>query len=407
MARKKSEPAAVKPEGQDIEVSDTHPQESGSASKPVSRRRMLGWTVGSALAGVILGQGVSTGRAASQGGLVVEVDVDLDTYDAMREPEPEAAVATGPFHILGSIYPDGTLNEDGFPPPRTNAIGNYRCWGWTYDGINVLASVTQIFELDGLGQINVQGQDFADKAIIGGMGLFKAASGEMLWEPINMESLAFRAHVQSRLGGPVRVHATRRDFLKRLGVGLVAGSGLVAVGTARAQEVCERVNGSGSYLLGPFDPVEPGMDPVYLVSDLGFDETMLFCKVSTNYQPFRFPTASMGVVEFGPHEFFMDMQSLVIERLQVEETDLGLTAVYKGAMRSETRIFSGDRAQTFVEESISFGCRARHGPVGDVAVSEANFAMTAHFTPGKEHAAIFGEEVTFAGQVTTGNITVI
>ena len=203
------------------------------------------------------------------------------------------------------------------------------------------------------------------------------------------------------------MRATRRDFLKQLGAGLVAGSGLMAVGSARAQEVCARVNGAGSYLLGPFDPVETGKDPVYLVSDLGFDETMLFCKVSTNYQPFLFPTASMGVVEFGAHEFFMDMQSLDIESLQVEETASGLTAIFTGTMRSETRIFSGDRAQTFVEESISFGCRARHGPVGNVEVSESDFAMTAHFTPGKEHAAIFGDEVTFAGQVTTGNIIVI
>ncbi len=213
-----------------------------------------------------------------------------------------------------------------------------------------------------------------------------------------------RAHIISGLGPKGR--STRREFLRQLGTGLIAGSGFIAVGSAVAQEACGRVNGSGSYLLGPFDPVDAAKMPVYLVSDFGFDETMLFCKVSTNYEPFRFPTASLGVVDFGAHEFFMDMQSLSIDSLQVEETGLGPTAVFEGSMRSETRIFSGDRAQTFIEESISFGCTARHDPQGDAEVSEMSFAMTARFSPDKEHAAIFGEEVTFAGRVGVGNIVV-
>ncbi len=200
---------------------------------------------------------------------------------------------------------------------------------------------------------------------------------------------------------------TRRKFLKQLGAGLIAGSGVAAFGSATAQEACGRVNGAGSYLLGPFDSVEPNSEPVFLVSDLGFDETMLFCKVSTNYQPFLFPTAEMGVVEFGAHEFFMDMQSLNISSLQIEEAESGPRAIFTGTMRSETRIFSGDRAQTFVEERIIFDCWAHPGARSATEISETNFAMTAHFTRGTGHAAIFGTEVTFAGEVTTGNITVI
>ncbi len=200
---------------------------------------------------------------------------------------------------------------------------------------------------------------------------------------------------------------TRRKFLKQLGAGLIAGSGVAAFGSASAQEACGRVNGAGSYLLGPFDPVQPSSEPVFLVSNLGFDETMLFCKVSTNYQPFLFPTASMGVVEFGAHEFFMDMQSLTITSFQIDEAEVGPRAVFEGTMRSETRIFSGERAQTFIEEEISFGCWAHPGARGNVEISETNFSMTAHFTRGTEHAAIFGTEVTFAGHVTTGNIVVV
>lgn len=184
---------------------------------------------------------------------------------------------------------------------------------------------------------------------------------------------------------------------------------LLAGGSAGAQTACRRVNGSGSYGLGPFEPLRSGDEPVFLVTDLGFDETMVFCKVATNHAPFRFPTAGMGVVELGAHQFFMDMQSLRIDSLAVLEGADGPEAVYDGVLRSETRLFSGDRMQRFVEENVSFGCRAVHisGAPASVRVTRTNFSMTARFDPAKEHAAIFGREATFAGLLERGNIMVV
>ena len=200
---------------------------------------------------------------------------------------------------------------------------------------------------------------------------------------------------------------TRREFLKQAGTGVLITSGLLA-GGVRAQDTCTRVNGAGSYRLGPFDPVEDGADPVYLITDLGFDETMLFCKVGTNYEPFLFPTAKMGVVEIGAHEFYMDMRSVWIRGLEIVETADWPQALFEGQLRSVTRLFSGDQTQTYVEQLVDFGCAVTEfGPEANIEVTRTNFSMTAHFDPEKEHAAIFGAEATFAGHVDQGNIMVI
>lgn len=198
---------------------------------------------------------------------------------------------------------------------------------------------------------------------------------------------------------------SRRSFLKRLGVtGFTAG---MFAGQIRAQETCQRVNGSGSYALGPFEPLDVDADPVFLITDLGFDETMLFCKVTTNFAPFRFPTARLGVIEFGAHEFYMDMQSESIEALTIEQGNDGLVANFTGVLRSETRVFSGARLRTYTEDHIAFGCLASQlSPAARIEISKSNFSMTARFDPNGEHAAIFGDQATFAGRLSQGNIIV-
>ena len=198
------------------------------------------------------------------------------------------------------------------------------------------------------------------------------------------------------------MNVTRRKFLTGLGAGLLASSTMMP---ALGRTTCQRISGFGSYLLGPFDPVVDGAEPVYLTTDLGFDESALFCKVSTNYAPFKFPTARLGVVEFDAYEFFMDMQSTSINSLTIEETDMGYVANFQGILRSVTRLYNGDRAVEYVEEDISFGCLATE-LAPRVSVSEENFSMMASFDPVKGQAAIFGPEATFAGRLTVGQITV-
>ncbi len=196
---------------------------------------------------------------------------------------------------------------------------------------------------------------------------------------------------------------SRRAFFTKGGL---LAAGFLAVETP-ALAACQRVNGAGSYLLGPFAHAQQKDRPVFLTTDLGFDETIVWCKVATNFEPFLFPTAKLGVVELAAHEFFMDMQSTRIDSVQIQFRGNTPVAVYAGALRSEPRLFSGQKAVTFIEEEINFDCEAQDlGPRTTVEVSAKNFVMTAKFNATKEHAAIFGDQVTFAGHLTRGNISV-
>jgi hypothetical protein len=58
-------------------------------------------------------------------------------------------------------------------------------------------------------------------------------------------------------------------------------------------------------VLGPFQNADQKDQSVFLVTDLGFDERTLWCKVATNYDPFIFPTAKLGLVPIAAHRFSM------------------------------------------------------------------------------------------------------
>ena len=113
------------------------------------------------------------------------------------------------------------------------------------------------------------------------------------------------------------MNLTRHNFLTKFGIGTLTTTGLVAVGMPVSANNCktQRVNGIGSSRLGPFYPVKKGDDPVYRLSDLGFDETLVFCKVTTNFDAFKFPTVRMGTIDFAPHEFYMDMRSVTVDSM--------------------------------------------------------------------------------------------
>src|SRR5262245_4427365 len=165
------------------------------------------------------------------------------------------------------------------------------------------------------------------------------------------------------------MNTTRRRFLKQASIGVLAASGLLARSTpARASS--QRANGSGWYLLGPFDHASEQGKQVFLTSDFGFDETMAFCKVMTNYEPFVFPTAKLGMVKIGAHEFFMEMRSIRIDKFEIKASPAGPQATFGGTLRSETRLFSGDKLKTIVEEEVDYGCDAYElGPEAQGAVS--------------------------------------
>jgi hypothetical protein len=200
---------------------------------------------------------------------------------------------------------------------------------------------------------------------------------------------------------------SRRIFLRHASVAALATGPLSAIGSAPPPS-CQRVSGAGSYTLGPFDPLKDGDDPVFLVTDLGFDETMVFCTIRTN-APMLFQTAKQGLFELGANEFFMDMQSIRIASVTIQDGADGPHAVFAGTLRSETRLpLLGGKPQTIVEEEVLFGCDVTEfGPEANIEASKTNFSMTAHFDPRKQHAAIFGQEPTFAGRLTRGNIVII
>jgi hypothetical protein len=198
----------------------------------------------------------------------------------------------------------------------------------------------------------------------------------------------------------------RRMFLKHLTTGTLLTTGLLATAIP-VRAACERASGAGSYEIGPYDSPQTGGDPVFLTADMGFDETMAFCKISTNYAPFLFPTARLDVVEFGAHEFYMEMRSVSIDAVALEEGENGLMATFGGVLRSETRLFTGERQRTYIEEAVSFGCQASEPNAGpNIAATGTDFVMTVHFDPLQEHAAIFGENPAFGGRLTKGNIIV-
>ena len=75
--------------------------------------------------------------------------------------------------------------------------------------------------------------------------------------------------------------STKRRFLKCGTAALAASISLRPTATL-AQTGCRRVSGAGSYVLGPFQHADEKEQRVFLLTDLGFDEKTLWCKVATN-----------------------------------------------------------------------------------------------------------------------------
>ncbi len=120
-----------------------------------------------AMVGLALLGGLAVAEA---GPLVLRVDTDgLTTFDAHA-----AALGGGAaFYVGGDICADPTLFATCDP------IGTFHCWGWLIGPDQMAAVVSQEYDLDGRGKIQVQGiEDEGPRAVTGGTGDFRNVRGE-------------------------------------------------------------------------------------------------------------------------------------------------------------------------------------------------------------------------------------
>ena len=96
------------------------------------------------------------------------LDVVPNGGDFSMAPDPGDG-SQGPFYISGTIFAHGS----------DVAIGDFHCWGYFAQG-GAVAVVSQEFDLDGRGKIQLQGvEDGGPRAIVGGTGEFRNVRGEV------------------------------------------------------------------------------------------------------------------------------------------------------------------------------------------------------------------------------------
>ena len=129
-------------------------------------RRLFVLMVGLALLG-----GFTVAEAkGKKGDLVLRVATDGNTFDFTDPAGPGGGAA---FYISGVICADPTLFA--FCDP----IGMFHCWGWLIGPDQLAAVVSQEYDLDGRGKIQVQGvEDEGPRAVTGGTGDFRNVRGE-------------------------------------------------------------------------------------------------------------------------------------------------------------------------------------------------------------------------------------
>ena len=108
------------------------------------------------------------------GNLVLDVEADTSAFDAAF-----ADIGNGcQFYIPGEIFEAGTANK----------IGTFHCWGWDVNCDGALAVVSQEYDLDGRGKIQVKGvEDDGPRAVTGGTGDFRNVRGEMTGSNISTD----------------------------------------------------------------------------------------------------------------------------------------------------------------------------------------------------------------------------
>ncbi len=179
----------------------------GTREPGVGRRAALGLTAGAvgAAAGLGAGIAVSDGASATTKSLVVDVAAIGETFRLFPAPALLPDANLDPSDLRGSmfwtegyIYPEGTIQGDGFVPTSEGAIGHWMCRGHIISSAtrpepHIISNQEFIFGLirpdrlfppdtltsAGLEATNEGLQDSL-RAVTGGSGIYRGAAGQVL-----------------------------------------------------------------------------------------------------------------------------------------------------------------------------------------------------------------------------------
>ena len=121
---------------------------------------------------IVLGLALLGGFTVAEAGpLTLRVDTNgFTTFDQ---------TTNGVFQDGAAFYVSGVICDTQVLLDPCTPIGKFHCWGWLVGPNQEVALVSQEFDIDGRGKIQVQGvEDDGPRAIVGGTGEFRNVRGE-------------------------------------------------------------------------------------------------------------------------------------------------------------------------------------------------------------------------------------
>jgi hypothetical protein len=174
----------------------------------VSRRKLLAAaSSGAAVASTLIGAGTAAAqvRPTEPPGLGklepwlerVQVVINAQGSDALRQPASQGQAPTGPFYWTGTLWEDGAVGTDGRPAADAKQVGLYRAYGWVYvPGVTPQFTAVHTLDFFGRGQVIASGTTDISVAVTGGTGTFQSARGEIRAATIGTTGLAYTLELE-------------------------------------------------------------------------------------------------------------------------------------------------------------------------------------------------------------------
>jgi hypothetical protein len=127
----------------------------------------------------------------------VQIVINAQGSDALRQPASQNQAPTGPFYWTGTVWPDGGVGTDGRPSSDAVQVGTYRAYGWVYvPGTYPQFTAVHTIDLFGRGQVIASGVTDSSVAVTGGTGTFQSARGEIRAAPVGTTGLAWTLEME-------------------------------------------------------------------------------------------------------------------------------------------------------------------------------------------------------------------